>query len=304
MTLDIRDFHWDEDFDTVNQFLFEAWKAGPLYRNWVPPMFENTKFGPGGTEYLDEEDEYIKIWEDQSNIVAVSIVDPSGLCWILIHPDYLAVEREIVLWIEEKKIKTKKDPDDEVKYAFVVEEHDTKRISMLEDMGFEKSSIEGVCQVHPFDKPIPECELPEGYSVRHALIMDEWEKYRELQMSVFKNIKDMGKDLLEIYSTASFYVPELDIVAVDPEGNFAAFCTGRFDPVHRTAELEPVGTHPDHRQKGLAKAVILECLRRFQKYDPVAMVILGAAPSEGANRLYESVGFENKGVRYHWVKKV
>lgn len=304
MKIEMREFHWDEDFETVNQFLFEAWKAGPLYRNWAPPMFENTKFGPGGTEYLDEEDEYIKIWEYQSKIVAVSIVKPSGECWIHIHPDHLASEREIVLWIEGQRKKTKKSPDDEVKYYFVVEEHDTKRISMLEEIGFEKSSIEGVSQVHPFDKPIPEYQLPEGYSVRNAVIMDEWERYRKLQMSVFTHIKDMGKNLLETYSTASFYIAELDVVAVDPDGNLAAFCTGRFDHVSKIAELEPVGTHPDHRKKGLAKAVILECLKRLQKYNPIAVIILGAAASEGANRLYESVGFENKGVRYHWIKKV
>jgi len=305
MTLIIRDFHWNEDFETVNQFLFEAWKAGPLYRNWIPSGFENMKFGPGGTEYLDEEDEYIKIWEDsQSNIVAISIVKPSGECWIHIHPDHLMTEKKIILWIEEQRKKTKKDADDSARFYLVVEEHDTERISLLKDLGFEKGGIEGISQVHTLDGPIPKYQLPEGYSIRHAEILDEWEEYRKLQMSVFAHIPDMGKNLLEAYSTASFYVPELDIIAVDPDGNFAAFCTGRIDPVSKIAELEPVGTHPDYRKKGLGKAVILECLKRLQKHNPVAIVILGAAPSEGANRLYESVGFENKGERYHWIKKV
>ncbi|MDF1537596.1 MAG: GNAT family N-acetyltransferase [Candidatus Thorarchaeota archaeon] len=175
---------------------------------------------------------------------------------------------------------------------------------MLKGMGFERASIEGAYQVHPLDKPIPECQLPDDYSVRHAIIMEEWESYREVQIAVFPHIKEMGENLLETFSTASFYVPELDIVAVDPDGNFAAFCTGRLDPVSEIAELEPVGTHPDHRKRGLGKAVILECLKRLQKYNPIAVIILGAAPTEGANRLYESVGFEHKGVAYHWVKKV
>ena len=305
MTLTIRDFHWNKDFESVRQFAIEAWNAGPLYRNWIPSAFENTKFGPGGTEYLDEEDEYTKIWEgSQSKIVAVSIVKPSGGCWIHIHPDHLDIEREIVLWIEEQRKKTKKNSDDMVGYRFVVEEHDAVRISLLKDLGFERSEIEGISRVHPYDKPIPEYQLPEGYSVRHTVIMDEWEKYREVQMAVFAHVKDMSKKMLELYSTASFYVPELDIVAVDPDSNFAAFCTGRIDPVSKIAELEPVGTHPDYRKKGLAKAVILECLKRLQKHDPVAVVILGAAPTEGANQLYESVGFENKGERYIWTKQV
>jgi hypothetical protein len=48
--------------------------------------------------------------------------------------------------------------------------------------------------------------------------------------------------------------------------------------------------------------VICEGLKRLEKYEPSAMVIIGAAPSEGARRLYESVGFVNEGTRHYWVK--
>ena len=72
----------------------------------------------------------------------------------------------------------------------------------------------------------------------------------------------------------------------------------------KIAELEPVGTHPDHRKKGLAKVVILECLKRLEKHKPSAVVILGAAPSEAARKLYESVGFENKSERHYWAKMI
>ena len=41
-----------------------------------------------------------------------------------------------------------------------------------------------------------------------------------------------------------------------------------------------------------------------EKYKPTAIVILGAAPSEGARRLYESVGFVNVGAAHYWAKLV
>ncbi|MFW9846887.1 MAG: GNAT family N-acetyltransferase, partial [Candidatus Thorarchaeota archaeon] len=97
---------------------------------------------------------------------------------------------------------------------------------------------------------------------------------------------------------------DLDIVAVDPEGKFAAFCTVRIDPLSKIAELEPVGTHPDYRKLGLGKAVICEGLKRLEKYEPAAMVIIGAAPSAGARRLYESVGFVNEGTQHYWIKRL
>ncbi|MHA1906596.1 MAG: GNAT family N-acetyltransferase [Candidatus Thorarchaeota archaeon] len=306
MKLKMRDYHWDEDFEKGRQFFIDIWKAGPLYRNWIPSTLENMRYGPGGTLYNPaEEDEYIKFWEDpDSKIIAITIVKPSGGCWIHIHPDHLEVERDLILWIEEQRKKTKKDLSEKVACRFVIEEDDASRIALYEELGYENTELEGASQVYNFEKHIPDYQLPDGYSVRHAEIIKEWEKYRTVQMSVFTHLKDMGRELLENYSKASFYVTELDLVAVDPEGNFAAFCTGRIDPVSRIAELEPVGTHPDHRKKGLGKAVIFECLKRLKKYDPPAIVILGAAATEGANRLYESVGFVNKGLRYQWSKRV
>ncbi|MFX1607232.1 MAG: GNAT family N-acetyltransferase, partial [Promethearchaeota archaeon] len=63
----------------------------------------------------------------------------------------------------------------------------------------------------------------------------------------------------------------------------------------------PVGTHPDHRGKGLAKAVCAEGIRRVQKYNPTCIVILGAASTEAAAKLYHSLGFEKEDVHI-WKK--
>ncbi|MFW9976928.1 MAG: GNAT family N-acetyltransferase [Candidatus Thorarchaeota archaeon] len=308
MSIVMRDYHWNEDFETVREFLIEIWNAGPLYRNWIPSMFENLKFGPGGLEYQDKDDEYIKIWEisrngkDQdSRIIAVSILKPSGMCWINIHPEFLDYEKHIILWAVEQIKNTKPDTDDSKSLRLVVEDDDSRRIALLKSLGFKKGEIEGIDQVRPPDKEVLGYGELVGFTIRNAEIIDEFSQYRDVQMAVFPHIKSMSKRILEIYSNASFYHPDLDIVAVSTDGVFAAFCTGRIDPVSRIAELEPVGTHPNYRKKGLAKACILECLKRLQRYRPAAILILGAAPTDGANRLYESVGFENMGERYIWT---
>jgi len=70
------------------------------------------------------------------------------------------------------------------------------------------------------------------------------------------------------------------------------------------AELEPVGTHPDYRRLGLAGSVICEGLCRLQKYHPSLICILGAAMSEAANGLYESVGFTEKTAVHLWRKRL
>ncbi|MHA2116464.1 MAG: GNAT family N-acetyltransferase [Candidatus Thorarchaeota archaeon] len=302
MTIQMRSYHWDDDFDRARRFLGELYFIQNSHTSWLPTTLENVKFGPGGTEYLDEEDEYLKIWEDGEQIVAFSVTKPSGSCHLSIHPEYIAHASEIILWMQ-KRVKELSESDS-VKMTLVIDDADEELIQILSDLGFKKDEIEGDNQIRPLDSPILGYSLPDGYSVRHADIANEFEEYKTVQVAVFPHIKSMSKKLLDTYSKASFYQKELDIVAVAPSGEFAAFCTARIDPISKITELEPVGTHPDHRKLGLGKAVLLESFKRLEKYKPTAVVILGAAPSEGARRLYESVGFVNEGKSHFWAKLI
>ena len=65
-----------------------------------------------------------------------------------------------------------------------------------------------------------------------------------------------------------------------------------------------MGTHPDYRRMGLAKALISEGMRRLKKYDPLNLYIAGAADNPAANRLYEVTGFEKSGTYYYWSKTI
>lgn len=301
MTIKIRDFHWDEDFDHVRNFLFETYKSTKTFQNWIPSMFENTKFGPGGTEYLDEEDEYIKIWEDDSRVVAVTIVKPTRVSRIFIHPDERHLEKQIVLWIEEQTIQKKSDTDDKVVSGFLVPESDTIQAEMLGEMGYENQGVVEHNRIRPVDLPIPEYELPEGYNIRHAIVADDFLKYKEVQGSVFASMKNVLMSQLKRYSEAQFYIAELDLVVVAPDGAFAGFMTVRIDNVSRLAEIEPLGVHPDHRRLGLAQALMSEGLKRVEKYKPECMVILGAASTEAATKFYDSLGFSKEDV-FLWKK--
>ena len=305
----MRSFHWNEDYTKVRNFLFYTYNLTKTFQNWIPSMFENIKMGPGGTEYEDEEDEYIKIWEDPSisneeqKIVAVTICKPSGDCRILIHPNYRAHERDLVSWLENQRKGMKEEPNQELQLYFFVDEVDSIRLSLLKDMGYEDKGVDEHNRILPVDISIPEVKLPDNYSIRHVDVEKDFKEYRDVLTSVFPHCANMTPNLARIYSEAEFYKAELDIVVVAPDKTFAAFTTVRIDPVSKLAELEPVGVHPDHRKLGLGKAIIFEGLRRLQKYNPEAIVILGAASSEAATKLYDSIGFSRTDVHI-WAKKV
>ena len=61
--------------------------------------------------------------------------------------------------------------------------------------------------------------------------------------------------------TTPVYRPELDLVAVAANGDFAAYALGWLDERHGCVLFEPVGTDPSHAGRGLARAVCAEVLR-------------------------------------------
>ncbi|MFW9959002.1 MAG: GNAT family N-acetyltransferase [Candidatus Odinarchaeota archaeon] len=270
-------------------------------------MFENIWRGPCGSEYKDEEDEQIKIWEDDekesstSKIVAVTISKTSGDCRIFIHPEYRHLERRLVHSIEEQIEDIQKERE-QMFVFFCVSEWDSHRQELLQELGYEDKGPGEHERIRPIDLPIPEVTLPNGYVVRHVDVEKEFDNYHSVLSSVFKHCSNMTPHLAKLYSEAEFYNKELDLVIVAPDGSFAAFTTVRIDPVSRFAELEPVGVHPDHRRKGLAKAICCEGLHRLQKYKPRSVTIIGAATTEAATKLYDSLGFSRANIHY-WEKR-
>lgn len=69
-------------------------------------------------------------------------------------------------------------------------------------------------------------------------------------------------DAYRAVRAAPLYRRDLDLVVVAPDGTPAGTCTAWLDPVSGWAELEPLGIVPEHRQRGLARALALDVCRR------------------------------------------
>lgn len=65
------------------------------------------------------------------------------------------------------------------------------------------------------------------------------------------------------------------------------------DEVNRTAEFEPVGTHPGYRRRGLSRAMLLHGMRLARAAGATRMTVacLGAPEHPAARELYHGVGF-------------
>jgi ribosomal protein S18 acetylase RimI-like enzyme len=107
------------------------------------------------------------------------------------------------------------------------------------------------------------------------------------------------------------YKPELNLVAVAPDGTFAAFCIGYInqEEITRTRRNEGwiklLGTRRGFRKLGLGRAMLLAGMSQLREIG-VERVKLGvdAQSMTNATRLYESVGFQPIYTWLSYVKKI
>ncbi len=133
--------------------------------------------------------------------------------------------------------------------------------------------------------------LPAGYRLRHVRLPEDLERRVEVHRAAFAPSR-MTVARYETLAAMPHYAPERDLVVEAPDGSFAAFTMVWWDPDGRIGEFEPVGTHPDHRQRGLAQAVNLAGLRILRDLGAVDALVLSACANEASEALYGSAGFE------------
>jgi GNAT superfamily N-acetyltransferase len=90
------------------------------------------------------------------------------------------------------------------------------------------------------------------------------------------------------------YRGDLHVLVEAPDGTMASTAIMWLDEANRTAEFEPVGTHPEYRKRGLGRALLLHGMRLAREAGAGEMTVacLGAPAHQAARRLYYSVGFE------------
>jgi GNAT superfamily N-acetyltransferase len=89
------------------------------------------------------------------------------------------------------------------------------------------------------------------------------------------------------------YRGDLHILVEAPDGTMASSTIMWLDEANKTAEFEPVGTHPGYRRLGLGRAMLLHGMHLARAAGATHMTVacLGAPAHPNARGLYYSVGF-------------
>jgi ribosomal protein S18 acetylase RimI-like enzyme len=275
----------------MQQLVAELWRLeGPKVENHVGDVAWQ-RF-----QHAGREDEWrIRLWEEDGEPVAWAWVRRPPMLQHEIHPRHRggALHEELISWFEEQV------EGDELRASSL--STDTERLEFLRSGGYEIDRDAGefiyhACELADVAEPV----VSDGYRLR-TVEPDDRERRVELHQVVWAPSRITAESYVNLQA-AWPYRPDLDCVVEAPDGSFAAYAHAWLDHENRVGELEPVGTHPDHRRRGLASAVCRFAHHRLREEGAELAIVYSLSGSD-ATALYESIGMREHDRSLELVKR-
>jgi len=241
----------------------------------------------------------LSLWDDPANPDRI-------LAWSLFEPDWSAFDvylqpelREtplaeaIYTWAEDHITRLVRAAGQDTIRASYIANCDDVVIARLQACGYQRTQADTVYMIRPLTHPLPPPAPPDGYIVRSCRGEGEVIARAIPQYNAFTNTMPFERyvERFRHFMQSRVYDPELDVVAVSPDGRIDSFCIVWPDPLIKVGLFEPVGTHPDFQRRGLGKAVMTEALRRLQACGMERAIVSTTAENTAGIKLYEAVGF-------------
>jgi mycothiol synthase len=262
------------------------------------------RWGPGASP---EDVSRIQLWwNDRKELAGVAWPEhPWGQDLqvdVLVHPTYRGLEDDVLAWAEAQQRAARTEVTLHLTaWAFT---HDTVRLAVLQKRGYVQTN-DGFLALSRSVEPIPPTvPASSGYRIRSVQMDRDLPSRVAIHRAAFAPSKMSEDGYRLLVREAPTYRADLDLVVVAPDGSFAACCLIWFDPVTAAAIFEPVGCHPDHRRRGLTRAVMKEGLRRLHDLGARTALVNVQQGDEAAIRLYSSLGFEEIDSMKAWQTSV
>jgi ribosomal protein S18 acetylase RimI-like enzyme len=242
--------------------------------------------------------ETVRLWFDgQGRLQAFAIVTPRSRAGNLLFDVQVrprarsqALYEQVLSWVKAQAEAAAPAPR-LLRTDTGVYDTDVEQVVALQGRGFRLVDDEALLLVRSLQEPIPIPALPAGFRLRPVAGPQEAGPRAQAHRDAFDSTRVTGDAYLRLMGTAG-YAAEWDLAAEAPDGSLAAFCLVWPDAASRSGEFEPVGTCPAFRRLGLARALLLEGLRRLAEAGAASAVVGPIdAGEEAALALYRSAGF-------------
>jgi mycothiol synthase len=249
--------HSEAEIDELRAFLVKSYAENMKPFNWRLALTENWIYASRYLEPLEYFTSRVHLWRNATGQLVAFVVRGTNFSNIQVDYENRFLEPEIFGWIEQHPL------GDNKKISTMVYDWDTERQTLLAERGYQnRGAIEDV-RIYDLNQTYPPVTLPPGYRITSVAEYTDYAERIELENRVW-NVS-LDENWFRGKSSSPSYSVEWDLLAVSPEEKLAAFNLVWRYPQNRTAEIDPVGTHPDHRKRGLSRALILESFKRLRE---------------------------------------
>ncbi|MEK2479066.1 GNAT family N-acetyltransferase [Streptomyces noursei] len=227
----------------------------------------------------------IALWEAEGRVIAWAWAAPGDLK-TQVDPAHADLMDEVLDWLEANA------GDEPREYTFL--DAETGLSARLEERGYQEQQGAPYFAYHsrPLTDLPEEPVLPEGFHARAVRTQDDLAQRVAVHQAAWNSTRVTAESYRAVMD-AWPYRPELDWIVEGPDGAFAANCLIWYDDLNRVGLIEPVGTAPSHRRKGLSRAVCLAALHALREAGATSAIVYprGDADYPIPQQLYRGMGF-------------
>jgi len=232
----------------------------------------------------------IALWEDDGRVVAWAWAQLPDDLRLQIDPAYPGLPAEVLDWFDELA-------GDGTREINPLDAQDDVREALLK-RGYEPVDDDAPFFAHHVREldDLPDPVLPEGFTARAVRGVEDLDRRVAVHQAAWNSTK-VTRESYGTLMTVWPYRTGLDWVVEAPDGRFASNCLIWYDDVHRVGLIEPVGTDPEFRRLGLARAVCLAALHALAEEGGERAIVCprGDAAYPVPQELYRGMGFRPYG---------
>jgi uncharacterized protein YhfF/predicted N-acetyltransferase YhbS len=302
-----REYNPQFDFMLIRDFLMETYAAYGRMSNWGIERWNYARYFVApmltGASGISLWEDMVGVWEnEEGRIVGVANIEHPDLthrgfgeAFFQRHPQYTFLLGQMLDYAEA----TFRNPHTNSLHIYI-DQFDEELQALVKERGYQKDETQSNYDSEFVIRDFPSPALPQGFALQSMADENNIELRREVFGRAFNHPDPADWPSAYAYRElqhAPDYHPNLDLYVVGPAGNHVAFTLIWYDGRNGVASLEPVGTHPDFRGRGLGKAAVLEAIRRA--------AVLGASKVcvGSGQAFYEAIGFRKKYLSFLWNKQ-
>jgi GNAT superfamily N-acetyltransferase len=289
--------HDSAGYDELRTFLRRSANLGAMPMNWLHGRLDNWAYaGKDRTQFYCDN---THLWRHSSGTLVGFCISEGGEndMSLQVHPAQRDIEDDMLAWVEETWAGRR------AQVEVFCWEHDLHRQAGLTVRGYVDHGECGRLREYDLLRGYPQRVLPPGFAFKSLA------EGGNVPGRIFTEALTFGSVAIDAAwhrgkSSAPGYAAEWDLGIIAPSGEWVAFALAWPDSEYGVAEIDPVGTHPDQRQRGFAQALLFELFRQLRAAGLQRAYIGSGGEPNPSNRLYESLCPARRWVEHVWRKNL